>query len=114
MAEGLGGPLQKAARGLGLPQRVCGNHPHPTGLHVTEALTKTSESGQGPGLARIGQPVSGVEPRGEPDRFAQSVDDRELAMGEPGHHHVEAVRAKINGCKNVLRGLRCAPAGINH
>lgn len=91
--------VAQAAKGVGP------DHPDRVGRHVLEALAEPLEAlERAVGDRRLQRAVL-AETLGEADPLAEPVEIVELALRVPGHHHVERVRAEVDGCDGVQRAF---------
>jgi hypothetical protein len=109
VAECVAGAVHERAAAARLAQRVGADGAHALGAHVTQTLAEALEALQRAQHRLAVEPALLVEPRGETHRFAQAVDDHQLPVRVPGHDHVEAVRAQVDGREDVRDLVRQGP-----
>ena len=75
-------------------------------VHVAQPLAETAQTAERAVLAGIVEKAVAVQPGGEPDHLAQTVDDRELPVVRSRDDHMEAVRAEVDR-RHDLGGIVC-------
>ncbi len=78
-------------------QGVGAHHAHIAAGDAVNALGEAAQAIQGAGLGVFVEAVIGPQAGAQLHLFGQTFQDTHLALGLPGHHHVETVGPQIDG-----------------
>ncbi len=92
---------QDALRVLHLPQGVGAHRPDLFRRNRPEPFPEPREGVERLRQGLLGQRLVVSKPGGEPDPFPQAVDVLDLVLHHADDLHVEAVRAQVDGSKNI-------------
>jgi hypothetical protein len=91
---------QEAAGLSGPTKGIRSDNANLVGMHIAKTFAEASQTIYRPLLAGFVQCRILVEPGREPNHLAYSVNNKKLAVLEPRHDHMEAVRSKVDCSEN--------------
>ena len=86
------------------PEGVGADNLYSLRWHPLKALGKPAQTAQRALLGLFSQPVVLIQTCAQLDLFPHLLERTDFSMYESGNHHVEAVRAHVDGCKHLWRG----------